>query len=65
DAGPVWSTWSDAMETFLLNSRETQGHVRGSWAGGGGRNNALGRLGTTCLSLLNLKSYYENIKLTD
>ena len=68
DAGPVWSTWSDAMETYLLNTRETQGHVRGSWAGGRrprGRNKHLGRHGVTCLSLLNLKSYYENIKLTD
>jgi prepilin-type N-terminal cleavage/methylation domain-containing protein len=65
DAGPVWSAWSDAMETYLLNSRETQGHVRGSWYNGGGWNNGMGRLGVTCLSLLNLKSYYENIKLTD
>ena len=65
DAGPVWSAWSDAMETYLLNSRETQGHVRGSWYEGSRFNNNLGRHGVTCLSLLNLKSYYENIKLTD
>lgn len=30
DAGPVWSTWSDAMEAYLVDTRESQGHVRGS-----------------------------------
>ena len=66
DAGPVWSTWSDAMEAYLVDTRESQGHVRGSQSPGANqRNRQLGWLGVTCLSLLNLRSYYENVTLTD
>ncbi len=69
-AGPVylerWPIWSDGMEAYLVDNRELQGHVRGSWPPGANqRNRQLGRLGVTCLSLLNLRSYYENVTLTD
>ena len=54
------------MEAYLVDTRESQGHVRGSQPPGANqRNRQLGWLGVTCLSLLNLRSYYENVTLTD
>jgi type II secretory pathway pseudopilin PulG len=63
-AGAVWSDWSAAMEQHLIDTRETEGHPRGSWYENSQWNPHLGRLGVTCLSLLSLKAYYEQIKLT-
>lgn len=63
-AGAVWSDWSETMEKYLIETRETQGHPRGSWYENSQWNPHLGRLGVTCLSLLSLKAYYEQIKLT-
>jgi hypothetical protein len=66
DAGPVWSSWSQTMEQHLVSTRDRHGHRRGSWSPGNGHwNRFMGRLGVTCLSLLNLKKYYEHIKLTE
>jgi hypothetical protein len=66
DRPTTWTDWKNDMKSVLENSRKKDGHERGSWDPvGGGRNGELGRLGTTCLSLLSLEDYYKNIKLTD
>ena len=54
------------MEDHLVTTRDRHGHLRGSWSPGNGHwNRFMGRLGVTCLSLLNLKKYYQHIKLTE
>ncbi len=66
DRPSAWSDWKGDMKSMLEGSRKKDGHERGSWDPvGGGRNTELGRLGVTCLSLLDLEDYYKNIKLTD
>ncbi len=65
-AGPIWTSWSRTMEDHLVTTRDRHGHLRGSWSPGNGHwNRFMGRLGVTCLSLLNLKKYYQHIKLTE
>lgn len=60
--GTYWSTWDDAMATYLLetNPQPTEGHVRGSWQIGGVTLAApCARLWDTVLGCMVLEAYYR------
>jgi uncharacterized protein DUF4339 len=57
--GDPWKTWNGVMREILIESQETEGHMAGSWIGGGGHDSG-GRVYATALALCCLEVYYRH-----
>ena len=58
--GEPWDEWNHVMRDLLIESQETEGHPRGSWAPQGGHDSSGGRVYATSLALLTLEVYYRH-----
>ena len=58
--GAPWDEWNHVMRDLLIESQETDGHPKGSWAPQGGHDSSGGRVYATSLALLTLEVYYRH-----
>ena len=58
--GEPWDEWNHVMRDLLIESQETDGHPKGSWAPQGGHDSSGGRVYATSLALLTLEVYYRH-----
>lgn len=61
--GEHWRRWNYLMRDILVESQETAGHQRGSWAPVGPFTRVGGRLYMTSLALCTLEVYYRHMPL--
>ena len=64
--GPEWATWNEKMRDLLIATQDKSNkpELLGSWpADKKITGEHVGRLGTTCLSLLTLEVYYRHLSL--
>ena len=64
--GPTWSDWNNDLRDQLVDSQETEGHMRGSWYRPGGVNSSNsrgGRLYCTALAAMTLEIYYRHMPI--
>ncbi len=64
--GRVWNKWNHALREQLLDSQETEGHMRGSWYQLGGAsesNSSGGRLYCTAMATMILEVYYRHMPI--
>lgn len=61
--GPLWDTWSEALQGALLKHQRTGGHVEGSWDPLSAWGCVAGRVYTTAMGALCLETYYRYPRL--
>ena len=62
--GDEWKRWNDTIRELLIETQETAGHKRGSWAPHGtGHDRGGGRVYMTALALCTLEVYYRHLPI--